>query len=122
MDTHPAISQAQRARRCLLWSAAAYCATWLFYASPAFLAAMLWRVAFSGEPAPAWIAHVPTLQGDAYLVADDGADGYRTLYDAWGRELCAPSGGQDGSGDGRCAYGMQGRLYSTPVWSRDWFD
>jgi hypothetical protein len=38
----------------------------------------------------------------AYLIHAGCCDRYDTLYDAEGRELCSPSGGHTGDGDGKC--------------------
>ncbi len=38
----------------------------------------------------------------AYLIDGGCCKTFKTLYDAYGRELCMPSGGFTGDGDGRC--------------------
>ena len=88
----------------------------VFYASPLFLATSAVRGLTSGMSIPRSVDRVIGPWGDAYLVIEDGDDGYRTLYDPLGREICSPSGGVDGEGDGRCPGLMALRFVSIPIW------
>lgn len=106
------------------WTRAALClvAINVFYASPVFLATTALRVALTEELAPRSIHRVPGVWGDAYLVVEDAADGFTTLYSAFGNEVCSPGGGHEGIGDGECPDAMAYRWASIPVWSSDWLD
>lgn len=71
---------------------------------PAWLEAQI--AAWEGQDARYTEAyHVSRLQhkgATAYLVHAGCCDRFNTIYDANGRELCSPSGGHMGNGDGRC--------------------
>ncbi len=51
-----------------------------------------------------------------YLVYAGCCDRYNTLYDAAGRELCSPSGGIDGEGDGMCPVPVDPGTKAVTVW------
>lgn len=52
----------------------------------------------------------------AYLVQAGCCDRYNTLYDAGGVELCSPSGGFAGGGDGKCPKPEDPGTRSVEVW------
>lgn len=109
-------------KRWLLRVAIASLVIQVFYASPVFLASMALRIVFLGDSIPRGIHRVPHPAGDAYLVVDDMDDGYTTLYGPLGIELCKPSGGHEGNGDGECPGLVQDRLMSIPLWSVRWIE
>lgn len=51
-----------------------------------------------------------------YYVPPQCCDQYSTLYDAGGQVLCAPDGGIDGRGDGKCPGFLQERTDGALVW------
>ncbi len=51
-----------------------------------------------------------------YFVPAQCCDMYSTLYDADGNVLCAPDGGIDGSGDGKCEDFLSGRSQEQLIW------
>lgn len=106
---------ASRAKRWLRRICLAWLLCWLCYASPLFLASMAIRVA-QGEPMPGSISRMLGPWGDGYLVIDDGADGFYTLYSAWGGVICSPGGGVSGDGDGECPDAFAERWLSIPIW------
>lgn len=103
-------------------AAVCFVAITVLYASPVFIARMVLRVAIADAYVPRSIHRVPGPWGDAYLAVEDAADGYATLYDPFGNEICSPAGGHEGIGDGECPDAMSYRWASTPVWSSEWFD
>ncbi|MFZ5637615.1 MAG: DUF6970 domain-containing protein [Pseudomonadota bacterium] len=115
MSTESPRTPASPARRWLRRIGLAWLLCWLCYASPLFLASMALRVAL-GEPMPRSISRMPGPWGDGYLVIDDAADGFYTLYSAWGHVICAPGGGLSGDGDGECPHALSERWVSIPVW------
>lgn len=88
------------------------------------------------EPLPAWLeakvaewerqdaysaegAAIERLQyhgATAYLVYSGCCDQYNTLYDANGREICSPSGGITGRGDGQCPTPQDPGTKAVVVW------
>jgi hypothetical protein len=118
---HDSLRRRRRERR-LAGFAIALSLFSVLYASPVFLAASAIRGVLSGMSIPRAVDRVIGPWGDAYLVHDDGDDGYRTLYDRMGREICSPSGGLDGEGDGRCPGLMALRFASIRIWSTAWVE
>lgn len=53
----------------------------------------------------------------AFLLHTNQADGYNTVFNAFGFAVCHPSGGFDGSGDGRCPEPKDPGTESVLVWS-----
>ena len=51
-----------------------------------------------------------------YFVPAQCCDMFSTLYDAEGTVLCAPNGGLDGRGDGRCADFHSQRTAEALIW------
>ena len=51
-----------------------------------------------------------------YYVPAQCCDMYSTLYDAGGNVICAPNGGIDGKGDGRCEDFLAQRTQEQLVW------
>lgn len=118
----PASSMRRRARRWLVGVVIAIACFWVFVASPVFVASMLWQIVVTSEVSPPGsIVRVPGLGGDRYLLLEDAADGYRVLYDGWGREVCIPGGGMDGAGDGRCPDALADAFFRVTLWSKSWF-
>ena len=51
-----------------------------------------------------------------YYVPPQCCDQYSTLYDATGKVICAPDGGIDGKGDGRCPDFYEKRSNEQLLW------
>jgi hypothetical protein len=51
-----------------------------------------------------------------YYVPAQCCDMYSTLYDADGNVMCAPNGGIDGRGDGKCEDFLSGRSQEQLIW------
>jgi hypothetical protein len=51
-----------------------------------------------------------------YFVPAQCCDMYSTLYDADGNVMCAPDGGIDGRGDGKCDDFLSGRSQEQLIW------
>lgn len=71
---------------------------------PAWLEAqvVVWERQGHGDAAGLSVLRLQHNGATAYLVYAGCCDMYNTLYDAEGRELCSPSGGITGEGDGKC--------------------
>lgn len=121
MDAVSRKTRGQVAKRWLVRLGIAWMVVWLLYASPIFIVSMAIRIAVY-EPMPASVSRTFGPWGDGYLVNDGSADGFITLYDAFGREVCSPYGGHDDEGDGRCPEVDSNRWLTIPVWSMDWVD
>jgi hypothetical protein len=62
----------------------------------------IWRYQYNGQ--------------DVYYVPAQCCDMFSTLYDASGNVLCAPDGGLDGRGDGKCPDFRDQRTGETLIW------
>lgn len=63
----------------------------------------IWRITRNGQP--------------AYYVQSPCCDQFNPLYDAVGTEICSPSGGLTGRGDGKCPTPMDPGTAARKVWS-----
>jgi len=62
----------------------------------------IWRYEYNGQT--------------VYYVPPQCCDQFSTLYDATGNVVCAPDGGLDGKGDGRCPDFFSTRINELLVW------
>ena len=62
----------------------------------------IWRYDYNGQT--------------VYYVPSQCCDQFSALYDAGGREICAPDGGLTGRGDGRCPDFFTKRTNEKLVW------
>jgi len=63
----------------------------------------IWRITRNGQP--------------AYYVQSPCCDQFNPFYDAAGTEICSPSGGFTGRGDGKCPTPMDPGTDARKVWS-----
>lgn len=63
----------------------------------------IWRITHKGQP--------------AYYMQSPCCDQFNPLYDAAGAEICNPSGGFTGRGDGKCPTPMDPGTEAKRVWS-----
>ncbi len=62
----------------------------------------IWRYEYQGQ--------------GVYFVPAQCCDMFSAVYDAEGNMLCAPSGGLDGQGDGRCPNFAEERTQAQSIW------
>lgn len=70
---------------------------------PARLApSTIWRITHQGKP--------------AFYLVSPCCDQFNPLLDAGGKEICSPSGGFTGAGDGKCPSPMDAGTRATRIW------
>ncbi|MGX5728942.1 DUF6970 domain-containing protein [Pseudoxanthomonas beigongshangi] len=62
----------------------------------------IWRITHQGAP--------------AYYLVSPCCDQFNPLLDATGKEICSPSGGFTGAGDGKCPRPMDAGTGATRLW------
>nr|WP_295376372.1 hypothetical protein [Pseudoxanthomonas sp.] len=63
----------------------------------------IWRITHQGQP--------------AYYLVSPCCDQFNPLLDANGREICSPSGGFTGAGDGKCPRPMDAGTDAVRLWA-----
>jgi hypothetical protein len=86
---------------------------------PTLLAWRLGLQSVSPDNNGPWVYRVRYKGATAYLYQSGDADDYDTLYTAEGWEICKPSGGIEGNGDGSCPDALDPKDPRVQVWPPD---